>query len=156
MPIILVYGMVFASQTFHLSKISVVGLVPLPCAVYKPCVVYKMPSQCLTSMTHTLYEMPEQHFPVYKHLFNYIKWTTSISFQSRLDTWNYFCSIQAYLPFIKWGLAEAFYSDKGSPFHKGMYEGYLRGGTWEVPAVKATCWRPKAPHALYCQQTCSY
>ena len=28
------------------------------------------------------------------------------------------------LPFIKWGLAEAFYSDKGSPFHKGMYEGY--------------------------------
>ena len=29
MPIILVYGMVFDSQTFHLSKISVVGLVPL-------------------------------------------------------------------------------------------------------------------------------
>ena len=30
------------------------------------------------------------------------------------------------LPFIKWGLAEAFYSDKGSEFHKGMYEGYLK------------------------------
>ncbi len=35
------------------------------------------------------------------------------------------CFFNAGLPFIKWGLAEAFYSDKGSQFHKGMYEGYI-------------------------------
>ena len=49
---------------------------------------------------------PEQHFPVYKPPF-FIKWTTSISFQSRLETWNYFLSIRS-LAFITCGLAGAF------------------------------------------------
>ena len=52
----------------------------------------------------------------------FIKWTTSISFQSSRKLELFF--FNSGLPFIKWGLAEAFYSDKGSPFHKGMYEGY--------------------------------
>ena len=191
--------MVFASQTFHLSTISVVGLVPLLGEhmffymlysffdLYQPppesqiqnskkrksqiqtsnnlqtpksklserrgqrhakapffikcpnqqiyIQGFEVPQTCFqtTCCLQNAIPMPDQHDS--HSLWNawtalpsvqasiFIKWTTSISFQSRLDTWIFF--FNSGLPFIKWGLAEAFYSDKGSPFHKGMYEGYV-------------------------------
>ena len=72
-------------------------------------------------MTHTLYEMPEQHFPctsIYFYKMNHQHLLPIKTGHLELFFFN------SGLPFIKWGLAEAFYSDKGSPFHKGMYKGY--------------------------------
>ena len=79
-------------------------------------------------MTDTFYEMPEQDVPMYKQPF-LIKCTTSISFQSRLDTWNYFFSIRS-LPFKKWGLARAPCKRKGSPLHKGLFMGDIKSWCW--------------------------
>ena len=65
----------------------------------EPRVVCKMQSKCLTSMTDAAYEslwnawttLPSVKAAIF------IKGTTSISFQSRLDAWNYVFQFGAYL-----------------------------------------------------------